>query len=358
MYISNLTHFTSELIKDKSRKNLIVIIWEMIFLSFYYKSIPYFYFSRHLYKKDRVNIKDYLPNKFFSKFSGSFNDPSSTDLLDNKLFFDFFFRSFKIPLPKILMYNYGNKFIIGNECILINNENDFASVLKSLTEKSSTKSVFIKKSSGSLGGESTFRFSENDLLNNQKVPLLFKNVLKSTFIYQETIDQHEDLNLINDSCINTIRIDSFTDKDGNVEIISAFLRMASSKKHIDNISSGGCFVGIDLKTGTLKKFAYTSVVKSGGEVLNEHPVSHVKFENFKIPYFEEVKNLVLRAASYVPNLRLVGWDVAISKTGPVLVEGNKRYAIQCNDLTYGGYKRNPVFKKVLQEFFELKNHTN
>jgi hypothetical protein len=51
----------------------------------------------------------------------------------------------------------------------------------------------------------------------------------------------------------------------------------------------------------------------------------------------------------MPGLRLVGWDVAIGESGPVLIEGNSDYDISGNDLTEGGYLANPRFRKVLHE---------
>ena len=65
--------------------------------------------------------------------------------------------------------------------------------------------------------------------------------------------------------------------------------------------------------------------------------------------FSQAKELVLRTAKYMPGLRLVGWDVAIGETGPVLVEGNSDYDITGNDLVDGGYLANTQFRKVLHE---------
>jgi hypothetical protein len=48
-------------------------------------------------------------------------------------------------------------------------------------------------------------------------------------------------------------------------------------------------------------------------------------------------------------LRLVGWDVAIGASGPVLIEGNSDYDITGNDLADGGYFANPTFRKAFHE---------
>jgi len=49
-------------------------------------------------------------------------------------------------------------------------------------------------------------------------------------------------------------------------------------------------------------------------------------------------------------LRLIGWDVGIGISGPVLIEGNSDYDLHGGDILYGGLGANPVFKKALEEF--------
>ncbi len=48
----------------------------------------------------------------------------------------------------------------------------------------------------------------------------------------------------------------------------------------------------------------------------------IKFEGFKLPYTEEIKALVKKAALVLPDFRYVGWDVCITPDGPLIVEGN------------------------------------
>ena len=125
--------------------------------------------------------------------------------------------------------------------------------------------------------------------------------------------------------------------------------MSTKNLHVDNISSGGCQVGIWLNTGTLKKVGYSSYRSSGTKVYTKHPVTGVVFEDFKIPFFNEAKELIIRTASYMPGLRLVGWDIAIGESGPILIEGNSDYAMSGNDMSEGGYRTNATFRKILKE---------
>ena len=353
---SNLTHnkirhLNRIFFQDKERKNIWRIWYELAQLWVIQGEIPSHYFGRHLYNKERTNILDYLPNKLLWSLWNKFNDVEGSNILKNKLYFNLFFSQFNISLPKILMYNHLNRFVIDNKSIEINSVHEFEVVLEDLVKNhTACKSVFIKKTYGSYGGSFTYRISADQLpLSQMALNEMYTEVCGSGYLFQETIQQHPQLNVINPSCLNTMRIDTFIDKEGKVEIISAFLRMSSNNLHVDNSSVGGCLSGIDLNSGRLKKQGYSSFTRAGGKILTEHPISRVTFENFSIPCFEEAKSLVIRVAGMVPNLRLIGWDVGIGITGPVIIEGNCGYDITLNDLAYGGYRTNPTFRKVLDE---------
>jgi len=108
-------------------------------------------------------------------------------------------------------------------------------------------------------------------------------------------------------------------------------------------------VGVDMESGRLRKYGYTDFYSNPNERLTSHPITKTVFEGFRIPFIPEAKDLVTKAASVMPGLRLIGWDVAIGEDGPILVEGNSDYGIRGNDMHYGGYRTHPVFKKILEE---------
>lgn len=56
---------------------------------------------------------------------------------------------------------------------------------------------------------------------------------------------------------------------------------------------------------------------------SEESITGIKFDGFQIPYWEEIKEMVLEAALVNDKVNLVGWDVAISKNGPLIIEGNR-----------------------------------
>jgi hypothetical protein len=346
----------AELINDPERKPILTIMAELIYLSFYHKALPRQYFSRYLFKNGKKNVQNYFTDSFlYYKIKPFFNDKEIREVMENKLFFDFFYGQFDIALPKILMYNHRQMFVMGKKSIEVNSSIDLKVLLEeTFKQNPSIDSMIIKKTYWSYGGDRIFKLTLDQLRKNPEITeKLYSEVIKSGYLFQETIIQHPDLNKLNPSCVNTIRIDTFIDKEGKIEVISAYIRMSINNFHLDNISSGGCSVNIDIQTGKLKKDGYMIFRTSGVKILTKHPVTEIVFEDFSIPYFTQVKELVIKSASLMPDLRLIGWDVAIGESGPILIEGNSDYDISGSDIAVDGLRSNQVFRKVLKEIHYL-----
>ncbi len=257
------------------------------------------------------------------------------------------------------MYNHKNIFIIDNKRYKVKNTLDYKKLLEKIFKKNPlVESLIVKKTYESYGGDKIYKIDRQLLTNDSTyITDIYSEIIKAGFLFQKTIKQHIELDKLNPSCLNTIRFDTFIDKNGKIEIISGYLRMSINNSHVDNASQGGCVVGIDISNGKLKKTGFAGFRHIGTKLLTFHPITKTKFENFNIPFFEQAKDMVLKAAAQIPGFRLIGWDIGIGKDGPVLIEGNSWYNARGNDLTTGGYRSNPVFKKVLLEFQE-KNSIN
>lgn len=83
-------------------------------------------------------------------------------------------------------------------------------------------------------------------------------------------------------------------------------------------------------------------------ILERHPDTGVVFDGFEVPFFHEALMVARQAAEMVP-VSVAGWDVAISHDGPVLIEGNADYDVRGSEMAYGGYWRNPVFRRLIAD---------
>ena len=231
---------------------------------------------------------------------------------------------------------------------LLNDIKELASlrgVMAEVVAKSDRASVFIKPICGSSGGGAQKIIGKNPEWAMEITEQLHKKIVSGAFLFQEEVKQHRELAKLNSTSLNTIRIDVFKENDGSTDLISAFLRMGLSGNYIDNVAAGGIFVGINMADGRFRGPALNKL-KKGGIAYLAHPDSGVIFKDFEIPYFPEVKRLALEASEYLPPA-LIGWDIAVSQDGPVLVEGNAvYYDMQLSDIAFGGYRRNPIFQKL------------
>jgi hypothetical protein len=308
--------------------------------------------SRFLFKKFRTNIYDFYPYGYFYRLNRFFNDDEARSVLENKLFTHSFYSRFDVQMPVLLAFNHRSTFVVDNIVHEVADVDDFRKILELLLSGlTDNESVFIKKTWGSYGGQDIFRVDKSILSDNSHIrDDLYNHVINSDFIFQAQIWQHPVLNRLNPSCVNTVRIDTFIDKSGKAEVMSAYLRVGLKGSHVDNITAGGLSVPVDIETGRLNKFGYIESAENWTALPEEHPDTHIKFEDITIPFFDEVKKLVCRMAILVPELRLLGWDVAIGESGPVLIEGNTFYDMSGGDLNDGGYRKNPVFKKAIEEY--------
>lgn len=59
-----------------------------------------------------------------------------------------------------------------------------------------------------------------------------------------------------------------------------------------------------------------------GKVYEKHPITKAKLVGVQVPYWNEIKTMLIKAAQKIPQVAYVGWDVAITPDGPILIEGN------------------------------------
>ena len=152
-----------------------------------------------------------------------------------------------------------------------------------------------------------------------------RNILTDLFnrgvtamMLEELIVQDDRLAALHKESANTLRVATIR-YDDRVEVVFSYLRMGKGDSVIDNASAGGVFGVINVETGKI----YAACDRLGG-TFERHPDSGINLIGFEIPRWEEVKQLVTKAAQVLPKVRYVGWDVAVTNTGCVLIEGNDK----------------------------------
>lgn len=180
-------------------------------------------------------------------------------------------------------------------------------------------SVMLKATSLSSGsGISRYDWREGDDLS-----ALYAE--SRALLAEEVVAQHPALAAFNPTSVNVPRLNTMLDQNGEPHIFSALIRTGRGDTVVDNLDAGGLAAHIDPDTGIVDNLA----IDKNHEEFILHPISGEKFPGFQVPHWEEAKALALRAARETPDMRYIGWDVAITPDGVCLIEGNDRADI-CN----------------------------
>lgn len=141
-------------------------------------------------------------------------------------------------------------------------------------------------------------------------------------LVESFVQQHPALNELSSSGLNTIRLITQVLPDNEVKVLGALLRV-SVNSHVDNIAMGNIACEVDIETGTLIGNGIYSDITKGEE--ETHPITGKVLKGFTIPYWKEAVQLVKDAALHHTENKSIGWDVAITESGPSLIEGNHNW---------------------------------
>jgi len=353
---SKVVDFFTIILRDPYRKSVPKIMAEYSRFLLTNPNVAEQYFSKFLYRKGISNFEDYVMTHKLRDKSWTLNNPDYNSIMDNKYLFEVFLKKHNVKVTNSFAYNINSLFFIENELEQINTKEEFLEFIRNIALKSrKSKNIFIKKNTGSGGGKNIFKVSHESLSNDSgELDRIFKIVRSADFVFQEEVIQHDELNRLNPYCVNTLRIETFTNKANESKIMSGIIRLGFNKSFIDNVSKGGAYVGINFSTGKLRDRAVSDFTNGRARSYFEHPETKIKFEGYEIPYFKEIVNLVESAAQLIPQVKVVGWDVAITPDGPLLIEGNELPGMMSSDIGQHGLGKNPVFLDLLKEVNELK----
>ena len=343
--------FFTIILADPYRKSISLILWEYGRFIFTKPDVAEQYFSKFMYRKGVTNFDDYAMTHKLRDKCWTLNDPDYHSIVDNRYLFELFCKKHNIPVTTTFARNENSLFFIDNDFIQINTPGHFLEFIKDVCSRSTkSESIFIKKEAGTGGGKFIYKVSYDQLKEDpDQLNEIFKDVRASSFVFQEEVKQHEAINRINPFCVNTMRIESFTNKDNVSRIMSGILRLGFNESYLDNVSKGGAYVGIDFEKGVLRREAVSDFTNGRARTYLEHPYSKIVFEGYPIPYFDEITALVIKASQLIPQLKVIGWDVAITPEGPLFIEANELPGMMSPDIGQKGIGKSPVFQEMKKE---------
>lgn len=278
-------------ISKKTKKNFFIIIIDIIKCGFKYQAGYYDYQEFEFYNLTDEERKTYLTRGKNNEIIKKFNDMSSFHKFENKVEFN---EIFNIYLKR-------NWMVLNN-----NNYCKFEDFFKS------NHSIIVKPINDE-GGHGVEKFIYTNQINCKDI--YNKLISNDQLLIEECIKQHQDMNSLYDKSVNTMRMFTFY-KNEKVYFLQAVLKIGNGGV-VDNFSSGGMYTYVS-SDGDV----YVEAIDRNDNIYSKHPISNKKIVGFRIPMFKEAIELVKQCAKIIPEIAYVGWDVAISENGPVIVEGN------------------------------------
>ena len=186
----------------------------------------------------------------------------------------------------------------------------------------------------------------NSMSKGRGIYLLDKSMLDITsfvgkdVLLEECLVNHPQMRFNNRS-LNTLRITTIMDSHDNVNIIKISLRCGVGDSVVDNFCAGGVVYPVNKDYGRIEGPGCHSTL---GQECFVHPGSDIFMLGREIPFWTDVIAIVKEAASLLPQVRFIGWDVAITDRGPAIIEGNQRPGAQL--IEYQGTEKG-LYRKML-----------
>lgn len=179
---------------------------------------------------------------------------------------------------------------------------------------------FIVKPNGSCSGKGIHLI---DLQKNEYggIRELFDHYLEQEgdWIIEELIIQDEAMAQWHRDSVNTVRVPSIMTPDGP-QIILPLFRTGKGGNLVDNCHNDGGLMAVpDAKTGIIITDGYDIYT----HVVECHPDSGLKFKGWQIPRWDEMVQTVSEIHSKcLPHQKYIGFDMALTPNGWVVIEGN------------------------------------
>lgn len=281
-------------VNKRTGKNKILVFFDMIYCYFRYQAgyVDYYVFNF-------ANIKNSVRKTFITRgvnenYLSYLNSHDYFNYFDDKILFNKTFKNFVkrdfLDIENSTFDDFKN-FVNKHKVIMCKPVNLMCG--KGIEKKKIDSKTDIKE---------LYNYVKN---NNQ-------------LLIEEVVEQHDEMNRLYPHSVNTLRIVT-CNVDGEVTVMFRAIRIGSGKNVVDNFNSGGMMSVLN-EDGVITKPA----MNKNGDLFTEHPDTKTKLEGFKVPLFNDAIAFCMEAAKVIPEVGLVGWDIAITPNGPVMIEGNNR----------------------------------
>ncbi|MEY2878761.1 MAG: hypothetical protein RLZZ15_1141, partial [Verrucomicrobiota bacterium] len=144
------------------------------------------------------------------------------------------------------------------------------------------------------------------------------------YIAQRCLSDHPDLADFGNGTLNVVRMMTVVHPDGTIGEFASVFKAPTGRSFLTNLCDGALFSPVDSARGVLRE-AFTDSL--GKPLLGKHPFNGAEIVGRPLPGWRQAVELVCAAHRALAHIAMIGWDVAFTAEGPVLLEGNHGMAM-------------------------------
>ena len=285
--------------KLEARRNhriIIFVLIDMIINYFIYGVFPQEYFHYGFYEKSSADKKTYFTTKLYFKRREMLSDlKAEMECFEDKYNFSQLFGKF-----------------YGRRCIKVDETTSMSEVIDFIKEVKH----FVYKPLTSCEGRGVKSYNIKEFQSEEAMWADIRHG-GGTALLDEWIEQANEISDIYPRGVNCIRVYTFLHED-IFEFIDAKFTVGLNSDIVNATLESSIFCLVDVETGVVT----SDLSDYNLNVYLEHPVTHWKPKGYQIPMWDEILSMCKEAAYVVPQVAYVGWDIALTNNGPILIEGN------------------------------------
>lgn len=289
---------------------------------------PDHYFKFRLYELDegeRHTIHDYVDDVERRELNLAINrHGSGSQTIENKLYLESVLRDRGIASAETLAVLLGRQTSSG---VVVTSEEALRGRLVDAPCPLFGKPVVGSLSSGAIVIERYDRGSDRlHLAGDSEIPL--GSFLRQTrerygeygYLLQRKLEPHETMRALSGGAIGSVRVVTLSD-GGATAPLYAVWKIPSVSSIADNFWRAGNIVAhVDIDDGEVLCCRIGS--GTAGRAVDRHPDTGATLVGLALPCWNEVCRLAVEAAALFYSVGVIGWDIAITDTGPCIIEGN------------------------------------
>ncbi|MBO6195122.1 MAG: hexapeptide transferase [Bacilli bacterium] len=290
MDYKNMLKITKNVSK-KAKKPFIVILFDIIYCGIKYQAGYYDYQEFEFYLLNKDERKTYLTRGINNSLVKKYNNKEYWYQLQDKIEFN---KKFDKYLKR-----------------------DWLDLRESSVEEfekfCKNKEFIVAKELDNCGGKGI----DKVIINKKDIKKIYDTlIINKQYLVEEAIIQNKKVSKLYDGSVNTLRL--FTFYDGKeVYVLNSIFKIGNNG-FVDNFSSGGMYTFLDKKGKII-----VPAIDQADNKITVHPTTNEKILGFTIPNYDKACEMVKEASKLIPEVKYIGWDVAILENDVCLVEGNE-----------------------------------